>query len=115
MMGANEIPKFIFKEKEKQDIVSILGKRGVEMNELNDARKRLHEALGASAYHLELFGDYLATTQKYRSLSGIEAVHYYLIGKHNWLPRDVRSMSYEDLRFVLAEEMAGWTIPASAK
>jgi hypothetical protein len=89
--------------------------KGVEMNELNETRKRLHQAMGTSAYHLELFGDHLAQKNSYDGLDGIEAIHYYLVQKHSWLPRDVRSMSYEDLRFLLNKEMAGWTIPASAK
>lgn len=64
---------------------------------------------------LDRFGDTLAEREGYRTYDGIEAVHYYLIQKHGWLPRDVRTMSYEDMRFALGEEMAGWTIQKAPK
>ena len=75
----------------------------------------LHSAQGDSAYLLEVFGDTLAKNEGYKSLRGMEAVHYYLIRKFSWLPRDVRSMSVEDLRFVLTEDMEGWTAPKAAR
>ena len=77
--------------------------------------RRLYEAQGGLAHFLDLFGDTLAKKNGYKSLSGMEAVYYYLIHKFNWLPRDVRSMSSEDIRFVLTEEMEGWTAPKASK
>lgn len=86
------------------------------MNEMNEARHGLHQAEGNLAYSLEVFGDDLAKTKKYKSgIDGLDAVRYYLMQKHNWLPRDVNSMSYEDLRFAMSEELAGWTLPKNAK
>lgn len=71
----------------------------------------MHQAEADMAFHLELFGDWLAQRQKYRGgLRGIEVVRYYLMQKHGWLPRDVNSMSYLELRFAVTEEKAGWTV-----
>lgn len=78
-------------------------------DELNESRKRLHAAIGELDYHLELFGDFLAKKEKI-PLDGMDAIHFFLVQKHNWLPRDVRSMSGEDIRLVLANEMKGWTV-----
>lgn len=82
--------------------------------DLYENQRRLHEALGSLAYSLTVFGDTLAEREGYRSVDGIDAVHLYLVRKYNWLPKDVRSMSFEDLRFVLSEEMQGWTLPPEA-
>lgn len=77
--------------------------------------KRLHEAEGQLAYHLAVFGDRLAKREKYKSLEGLEAVHFYLVHKFSWPPAQVRGMSYEDLRFVLQEEMEGFVLPAAGR
>lgn len=79
--------------------------------------KRLHEAEGGLAYSLAVFGDEIAKREKYADpeLTGMDAVHYYLIHKFHWLPRDVRSMTAEDIRFVLSEEMNGWVMPKDAR
>jgi hypothetical protein len=79
--------------------------------------KRLHQAEGELAYSLAVFGDAIAKREKYKDsgLDGMDAVHYYLIHKFGWLPRDVKAMSAEDIRFVLSEEMAGWGLPKDAR
>ena len=69
--------------------------------------KRLHEAEGGLAYTLDVFGDEIANREGYKELSGMEAIHFYLIHKFSWLPSDVKAMKYEDIRFVLSEEMHG--------
>lgn len=76
-----------------------------------DPRHELEKANGELAYHLRLFGDTLAKREKYKHHKDIEAVHFYLIEKYRWLPSVVKAISNEDLLFVLAEEMHGWTIP----
>ena len=53
---------------------------------------------------LYLIGDKLAKREGYSSLSGLDAVYYYLIQKHNWLPSQVKTMNVEDLNFCLEEE-----------
>ena len=53
---------------------------------------------------IEALGDQLAEENKY-PLQGIAAIHYHLIQKHNWLPRDVRSMSIEDIKLACASEL----------
>jgi hypothetical protein len=65
-------------------------------------------------YNLEVFGDYLAEREGYKEHDGMDALHYYLIQKHHWLPYQSRSLSVDDLRFLFEEEMAGWTLPKEA-
>lgn len=78
-------------------------------------QKRMHEANSSLNFHLEVFGDSLALREGYKGLDGIDAIRFYLIHKFSWLPRDVNSMSYEEMRFVLSEELQGWTLPAEAR
>lgn len=87
------------------------------MDEHHQTLYNLHRELGNLSYHLAVFGDYISEREGYQALelTGMEAIYFYLVTKYNWLPRDVRSMSYEDLRFVLSEEMRGWTLPEDAK
>ena len=86
-------------------------------NERYENLKRLHEAKGSLAYLLAVFGDVLAKREGYRDsgLDGMDAIHFYLIHKFHWLPKDVRAMSAQDIRFVLSEEMEGWVIPKEAR
>jgi len=63
---------------------------------------------------LHCFGDCIATREKYKHYDGIEAVSFYVVQKYHWLPSQVRSMNWEDLKFLLAEEMHGWNIPKEA-
>ena len=77
-------------------------------------RKKLHGAHGDLAYSLEVFGDAIAKREGYKGLDGMEAIHFYLVHKFHWLPSQVKSMSWEDLRFVLDQEMSGWTLPKEA-
>jgi len=77
--------------------------------------KRLHAAEGESAYCLDVFGDHIAERENYKELQGIEAIQFYLVTKFHWLPSQVRCMSHEDMRFVLTEEMSGWTLPKDAR
>ncbi|WP_022944642.1 hypothetical protein [Pseudoalteromonas ruthenica] len=73
-----------------------------------------HQAQSSLDYMLDVYGDEIAKREGYRELQGIEAVYYYLIHKFNWLPSDVKAMKLEDIRFVLTEEMYGWTAPKDA-
>ncbi|MCG7630662.1 hypothetical protein MHM88_22915 [Epibacterium sp. MM17-32] len=83
-----------------------------------DLYSAVHEgekARASLAYYLYVFGDHLASRESYKSLSGIDAVHYYLVQKHNWLPSVVKAMTSDDLRFCLSEEMHGWSVPKEAR
>lgn len=51
-----------------------------------------------------LLGDKLAKREGYNNLYGIDAVYFYLIQKHNWLPSQVKSMKIEDLSLCLEKE-----------
>jgi len=77
--------------------------------------RNLEAANGEMAYHIRVFGDTLAEREGYKAHDGLEAVHYYLVNKYNWLPSVVKALSTEDLSFLLAEEMSGWTVPKAAK
>lgn len=84
-------------------------------NEKNQIRERIHSANGGLNYALEVFGDELAKREGYRDLDGIDAIHFYLVHKFAWLPRDVISMTPEHIRLVLSQELAGWTLPPEAR
>lgn len=77
--------------------------------------KAAHATRGNMNYLLEVFGHELATRQSYTDIDGMEAIWLYLINKHHWLPRDVRSMTPDDLMLALHEEMQGWTAPPAAR
>jgi hypothetical protein len=79
---------------------------------LQQATRRLREVEGQQAFYLDLFGDFIAQQEGYKSHKGVDALHYYLVQKHHWLPRDVRSLSWDDLHFLFDEEMSGWTVPS---
>lgn len=66
---------------------------------------------GEEAVMLAMLGDDLAKREKYRVHRGLEAIHYYLVRKFNWLPSQVRAMNTEDLHFLLAEEWPDWKVP----
>jgi hypothetical protein len=82
-----------------------------------DLLKRLHESTGSLNYHLEVFGFHVAKRERYKdpALHGMEAIYFYLVQKYRWLPSQVRAMNLEDIRFVLSEEMNGWTVPTEAR
>ena len=85
---------------------------------MNDYHAAIHSRLHAEAdmiYGLHCFGDYLAKREGYRVHKGIDAVHYYLILKHGWLPAAVRSMNPLDLCFALEEELCVWTLPQECR
>ena len=77
--------------------------------------KRLHEAEGGLAYGLAVFGDKIAKRENYKTLEGMDAIRFYLIHKFSWTPTHVRGMSYEDMSFVLQEEMHGFVYPKEAR
>jgi hypothetical protein len=72
---------------------------------------REHTAMAEHLASIEAFGNELARRMDYKAHRGIDAVHYYLVAKHNWLPSQVQHLSAKDLTFLLAEEMAGWLLP----
>lgn len=79
------------------------------------ALHRLHTTIGQLNYALAVFGDHLAKRESYKTVDGMDAIHFYLVQKHGWLPRDAKSMSADDLRFALSEELADWTLPPNAR
>ena len=79
--------------------------------EMYDIVRQANESKAKIMSIIEAFGDELAEQQEYVSVSGIDAVHYYLIQKHNWIPSVVKSLNIDDLSFLLTEEMHGWILP----
>lgn len=79
-----------------------------------ELRRRIRKVEGEMAYHLDVFGDHLAKREGYKEHEGIEALRYYLIQRHHWLPSQARALSWDDLRFIFEEEMSGWTMPNEA-
>ena len=82
---------------------------------LYESEKRLYETLGRSMYTLHRFGDHIAEREGYAKHSGLDALHFYLIAKYGWLPAQVRGLSQDDLQFLFAEEMKGWSLPEDAR
>jgi hypothetical protein len=72
---------------------------------INESRLDFRKTEAHLNYYLDLFGDHIAEREGYRSLSGMNAVHFYIIHTFRWLPKDVKSMSLEDVRLVLTQEM----------
>jgi hypothetical protein len=78
---------------------------------LREVTKRLRSIEGERAFHLDLFGDFLAKREGYVEHKGLDALLYYLIQKYHWLPSQVRSLNQDDLHLLFDEEMSGWTLP----
>jgi len=77
-------------------------------------RHRMQVAQAGLNYSLECFGDHLAKQKGYKNLDGFDALRYYLMEKHHWLPAPARALSMEDLAFALHQERQGWTLPKAA-
>ena len=77
-------------------------------------RKQTHETAGKVAFSLDVFGDFLAEREQYKSVEGLDAVHFFLVHKFNWLPSQVKNMTTDDIRFILSEEMHEWAMPEEA-
>ena len=77
-----------------------------------ETKRQLAESIGnlesLTAQNVVEFGHKLADREVYKELDGREAVEYYLMQKHNWLPIQVKEMSYSHLHFALSEEIADW-------
>lgn len=82
--------------------------------QFHDATRDLLRATADLQYLLCLYGEDLAKEQNYKSLSGIEAVHFYLIERYKWTPAVVMGLNYDDLHFLMKEKMHGWRAPPSA-
>lgn len=62
-----------------------------------------------------MFGHHIAQREKYKEHKGVDALHFYLVQKYGWMPSKVKSLSWEDLDFLFAEERSGWTLPKEAR
>lgn len=80
-----------------------------------EIEKRLYDTMGGLMYLLARFGDHIAEREGYKSHEGMDAVWFFVVNRYHWKPADVRSMSPDDLRWLLDEEMHGWTLPPEAR
>ena len=70
-------------------------------NEMSEAHGKVQEFSMKKLFSL---AGKIVKREKYKNVSGMDAIHYYLIQKHNWLPSQVKTMSAEDLALCLEEE-----------
>lgn len=54
---------------------------------------------------LETLGDHIAKSQKYRELTGTDALVYFLVEKYHWTPQAIRDMPKEDIDLLFEEIM----------
>lgn len=71
----------------------------------------LHTTSGKLNAMLEAFGYALAKREGYKHHEGLDAIHWYLIERYHWTPAVVKSLSFEDLHFLMREVSADWTLP----
>jgi hypothetical protein len=71
---------------------------------LDELRKEEYQHAGQREYLLHLLGDKIAKKEGYGKHKGFDALYFYLIKKYHWMPSKVRSMSREDLWFILDQE-----------
>lgn len=76
-------------------------------NDLRTAEYRLYHNQADLQLRLSELGDHLAQKHGY-SHDGLDALRFHLMQKHNWLPRDVHSLSFNDLYFATADEQKAW-------
>lgn len=84
-------------------------------SELYKRMKQLHYIESEQNFNLEVFGDFIAQREKYKTKSGMDALYFYLIQKYHWKPFEVKALSNNDLRFLLSEEMDKWDLPEDAR
>jgi hypothetical protein len=77
--------------------------------------RKVHSYDGEFTYHLAVFGDFIAKREGYKEHKELDAVYFYLVQKYSWPLSQVRGMSIEDIRFLLEEEMNGWSLPEEAR
>ncbi|MDG2897900.1 hypothetical protein P7M61_26055, partial [Vibrio parahaemolyticus] len=94
--------------------ISIIGEPQMRDKQHYLTRRQIYKVDTDLAFSLDVFGDFLAEREGYKSLDGMDAVYFYLVHKFHWLPSVVKSMTVDDLRFVLSEEMHGWVMPKDA-
>lgn len=63
----------------------------------------------STEYLLKYRGDILSRIQGYKVLKGVPALKYYLCFALGKLPKEIDSLSYDDL-FFLSEELLDWDI-----
>ena len=78
-------------------------KKKTEPGHLIELRQYLYEA--KTRFALARLGDHLAALNGYKEPKGLDAVYYYLVQKHDWLPSQVRCLDTNELNFLLDSEL----------
>lgn len=75
--------------------------------------REMYSSVDEPRKELQRFGDQLAKRMEYKRLRGIDAIMFFLIQEHHWLPADVGHITLGDLCLLLREEeeAAGWLLP----
>lgn len=73
----------------------------VTKDDLNAQTARLYKAEADMLALIASKGEALSKKMGYGSLSGLEAIHRYIIEKHHWLPWDVARLTVDDLGLLL--------------
>ncbi len=73
--------------------------------------KQENTAVAERSARLNVIGRALSIRYGYDIHHELDAVYFYLVCKHNWLPSQVRALSDDDLLFLTEEEMVGWALP----
>lgn len=73
----------------------------VTKDDLNAQTTRLYKAEAEMLGIIASKGEALAKKMGYGRLSGMEAIHRYLIERHHWLPWDVSRLTADDLGLLL--------------
>ncbi|MDR1276402.1 MAG: hypothetical protein LBL72_08510 [Candidatus Accumulibacter sp.] len=83
--------------------------------ELYNIARKVYKIKSDRDYSIDVFGGFLAKREGYKALSGMEAIHFYLVNKYHWLPSVVKGLSSDDIDFLLSEERYGWRLPDDAR
>ena len=70
--------------------------------DLNDATRRLFVAEAELRAAFAAQGATISQHHGYEGLTGIDAVHRFLIDKYHWLPSQVRALTTDELQLLLA-------------
>ena len=71
---------------------------------LETCTEKLMHAEADLKYALSRRGTQLAEQEGYKDLDGLDAIRYYLMQKHNWLPAQVKALNFDDLYFAMSQE-----------
>jgi hypothetical protein len=69
---------------------------------IDEETRRLYIANAELMAHWAARGEAIAKKYKYTGLTGIDAIHRFLIDRYHWLPSQVRALTIDELELLLA-------------